>query len=371
MNPSVIHSHIPGRGFSPLVMTQDMVAGFEKLSKIGINFPQNKVREMMRGMGYGVGMDALQALVTTGNIGTPVQFLQTFLPGFVHISTAARKIDVLVGMTTVGAWKDEEVVQGVLEATGTAVPYGDYTNVPLSSFNVNFERRTIVRFEEGMQVGVLEEERSGVINLNTAASKREAATMALEIQRNKVGFFGYNSGNNRTYGFTNDPNLPAYVGVANPGSGTTWATKTFLQITADIRTAIAALLASTQEVVDVENDPLVLAIATNAVVYLTTTSDLGYSVRKWMKETYPNIRIESAPELSTANGGAGVFYLYAEKVNDSSTDGGRVFDQIVPAKFQVIGVEKNAKNYVEDYSNAMAGILLKRPFAVVRYSGIS
>jgi len=29
-----------------------------------------------------------------------------------------------------------------------------------------------------------------------------------------------------------------------------------------------------------------------------------------------------------------------------------------------------AKAYEEDYSNATAGVLLKRPYAVVRYSGI-
>ena len=79
----------------------------------------------------------------------------------------------------------------------------------------------------------------------------------------------------------------------------------------------------------------------------------------------------SAPQLNTANGGVGVFYLYAENVADNSTDDGRTFAQIVPAKFQIVGVAKKTKSYEEDYSNATAGVMCKRPYAVVRYSGIS
>ena len=50
-------------------------------------------------------------------------------------------------------------MQGVIENTGSAVPYGDLTNVPLSSWNENWVTRTVVRFELGMRVGILEEKR--------------------------------------------------------------------------------------------------------------------------------------------------------------------------------------------------------------------
>jgi hypothetical protein len=78
----------------------------------------------------------------------------------------------------------------------------------------------------------------------------------------------------------------------------------------------------------------------------------------------------SAPQLNGANGGSNVFYLFADAVQDLSSDDGRAFAQIVPAKFQVLGVQQMAKGYEEDYSNATAGIICKRPFAVVRYTGI-
>ena len=117
-----------------------------------------------------------------------MQFLQSFLPGLVKVLTAARKIDEICGIITAGAWEDEQVIQGVLENTGSAVPYGDYTNIPLASWNMVWNTREIVRFEEGFRVGTLEEARAARANVNSGENKRESAALALDIQRNAVGF---------------------------------------------------------------------------------------------------------------------------------------------------------------------------------------
>jgi hypothetical protein len=264
-----------------------------------------------------------------------------------------------------------------MEPTGLAQLYGDYTNVPLASWNLAFERRTIVRFEEGMQVGVLEEARASKVRVASAARKRASATLALDIQRNRVGFYGYNSGNDRTYGFLNDPSLPAYVNVPNGAAGTPqWSTKNFQEITADIRNAVGALIVQGGGVIkggpNAQNPTaMTLALPLGTDNYLSVTTDFGMSVADWLKKTYPNMRVVVAPELAAANGGANVFYLYADEINDGdSDDGGQTFIQIVPTKFKTLGVEKRAKNYLEDYANATAGIMLKRPYAVVRRSGI-
>lgn len=338
---------------------------FESLGRLGIGLDGRTIDKMM------AAMDAIQPTVTTGTIATPVQFLQNWLPGFVFVVTGARKIDELVGISISGSWEDEEVVQGVLERTGTSVPYGDYTNVPLSSWNVNFEKRTVVRFEEGMRVGNLEAARAARMRVDDSGMKRESAALALEIIRNTVGFVGFNAGNNNTYGFLNDPGLPAYVTVANGVAGTPqWSTKTFLEICKDIRGAIVSLRNASQDTIDPELVDMTLAVATIAVDWLSTTSDFGISVRDWLRQAYPRVRVVSAPQLNGANGGANVFYLYADSVNDMSTDDGRVFLQPVQAKLQVMGVQQLTKAYEEDYSNATAGVMCKRPYAVVRRSGI-
>lgn len=364
-NQSNVHSRL----------TPSQVKAFENfdvkeylaLRKLGIGFDSSLIGKMM------ATMDAIQPTVTTASIGTPIQFLQIWLPGFVKIITAARKIDELVGISTVGSWEDEQVVQGVLERVGSAQPYQDYTNVPMSSWNVNFNFRTVIRFEEGMKVGRLESARAGRMQVDDAGAKREAAAVLLEIARNTVGFFGFNNGANNTYGFLNDPSEGAYVTVPNGASGSPlWSTKTFLEICKDIRSAFIALQTQSQDTINPEEINTTLALATNAYGYLSVNSNYGQSVRIWLKDTYPKCRVVSAPQLNTANGGAGVFYLYADKVPDTtSTDDAATFIQPVPAKFQMLGVQQLTKAYEEDYSNATAGVMCKRPYAMVRYTGIS
>lgn len=340
--------------------------GMDEFDLHGIVAADKRFAQKMRGT-----MDAIEPTVTTGSMPVPVQFLQQWLPGFVYIITAAMNIDDFVGMSTMGKWHQEEIVQGILELTGKALPYGDYANNNLSSWNPNYERRTIVRFEQAMQIGLLEEARAAEAQINDSGSKREAAALALEIQRNNVGFFGYDGGANRTYGLLNDPNLPAYVTVPNGASGSPlWSSKTFLEISRDIRSALASLRNQSKDRIDPSKVDITLGVASIAVDYMSTTSDFGISVTDWLKQAYPRVRVVSAPELTGANGGANVFYLFADSVKDQSTDDGRTFIQVVPAKYQTLGVEQKVKGYIEGYTNATAGVMCKRPYAVVRRSGI-
>lgn len=379
--PSTERGRLSGRQLArgPIVVAADAAvveAAYRELDALGVHIPRHFISNAMKAMdlhSLGSGMDALTPLassITTGSISTPVQFLQAWLPGFVHVITSARKADELLGISTVGSFEDEEVIQGILEPMGSAVPYGDYTNVPLSSWNVNFQRRSIVRFEQGARIGVLEELRAARMRVSTAAEKRNAAALQLELARNDVAFYGYNAGNNRTYGYLNDPNLPAYVSPTTGAGGNTWALKTFLEIVADIRKLAAGLQTQSGDVIDPEKVPTTLGLATAVAQYLSVVSDYGISVRQWMRETYPLMRIVSAPELDGANGGANVAYLHADEVPDGGTDDRRTFIQMVPAKFMALGVEKLSKAYVEDYANATAGTLLKRAFAVIRMTGV-
>lgn len=368
MQQTVEHLHIrPGKVKALALDAADIsMDTMSELRTLGISLDKLLSKSAL------TAMDSLQPTVTTGSITTPVQFLQNWLPGFVAVLTAPRKIDDAIGITTAGAWEDEEVVQGIMELTGTSVPYGDYSNIPLSSWNVNFERRTNVRFEEGMAVGSLEEARAARMNANSAAWKRESAALALEIQRNAVGFYGFNNGANRTYGLLNDPSLLPYTSVAaNQAGDTEWSKKDYLDIVGDLKSMASQLRSQSQDTIDPNSQACTLLVATDAVDFLSTPSQFGNSVQDFIKTTYPNWRIVSAPQLNAANAGDNVVYLYADAVSgDGSTDGSRTWVQIVPAKFKALGVQALAKGYKEDYSNATAGAMCKRPFAVVRKYGI-
>jgi len=365
-------SHFGPRDLAPVRIAEDQAAAFcqnyQDLANYGIGLDSENLAKMAS---Y-AGMDAaLAAPVTTASITTPVQFLQAWLPGFVYDITDVRRIDNLVGITTQGEWHDEEIVQGVMERTGTAAPYTDYGNTKQAGWNLNYERRTIVRHEIGITVGRLEEARASAVRANAAEAKRGGSSRELEIIRNNIGFNGYNAGANRTYGFLNDPMLPAYVNAPNGAGGSSeWSTKNFQEIKNDILAALQALRVQSGERVDPKSDMITLAVATSAVDYMTQATDFGVSVMEWLNKNYGNVRVESAPELDDANASDSVFYLYAETVKDSGTDDNRTFIQVVPTKFQTLGVDQQEKSYSEAYSNATSGIMLKRPYAVVRYSGI-
>ena len=373
---STVHNAVGPRNVRPIVVSAQDCEDWMALQGIGINFPLRAINEMIEGLGLDAADDvglspSPLAGLTTASITTPVQFLQNWLPGFVRVLTAARVIDDLIGIMTVGSWEDEEIVQGILEPQGTAQPYSDYGNIPLTSWNVNFVTRTVVRFEQGILVGLLEEARAARIRISTAQEKRGIAAVALDIQRNRVGFYGYNDGAGNTYGFLNDPNLPSYVTVATGVGGYLWSEKTFLEITADIRTWFAQLQIQALGKINVKKDPITMAIPLSIDQYLTVTNTIGdATVQDWFKRQYPNARIEVVPELDGANGGANACYLYAEKVDDGGSDGGATWVQVVPTKFYALGVEKRTKSYVEDYANGSAGTMLKRPYAVYRASGM-
>lgn len=313
------------------------------------------------------GMDAAP-LQTLPSISNAAQFFQYWAPEAVETVTQARTIDNLIGRTVAGSFEDEEIVTTILERTGTAKPYTDTANIPLTSWNQNFEARTIVRYEAGLEVGYLEQMRASRMRIDSHKQKADGAAEALDIARNELGFYGYADGTNRTFGFLNDPSLPAYVTVSQntAGTATAWSNKTFDEISSDIITAVQALVSKMKGHFNPQRDAFVIALSLASSQYLNVRNSLGtQSILQWINETYPGARIEAAPELDGANGGSNVFYLYAEKIK-----GKDVFKQYVVDVLRLIGVEKKTKVMLEDYANALGGVIVQYPVGIVRYSGI-
>jgi hypothetical protein len=356
--------HLKPSEVNAVAMDADCTIDF--LKQLGIAFDEDAVAEMHKFYAKVGALDAAPAAITTPSASNALQFLQYIFPQPIEIVTQARKADELLGRTFAGAWHDEEIVAPVLERVGQARPYGDTANVPLASFNNNFERRTIVRAELGMQVNKLEAERAGAMRIDSFAVKRSSIANALAIFANDIAFNGYNNGSNRTYGILNDPSIGAYVTVPAGAAGDTeWTSKTFLEITADIRAAVQALRTQTGGNFNPESDAFTLGIALNSTEALAYTSDFGYSVRQFIKETYPKCRIVDVPQFDAANGGENVFYVIADTIA-----GQRVADQYVQQEMFLVGAQPTAKGLLEDYSNATAGAFVRMGIGVVRFSGI-
>lgn len=314
----------------------------------------------------GVGVAAMDSALigpaaTTGFI--PAHMLQTWLAGTVRSITTPVDIDYVAGITTVGNWHDDEIGIRTEEDFGLAELYGDVTNIPLANSNPGFELRDVVRFEQGFQVGELEMRRMGAAGFQQEQSKRRAATKSLDVARNLVGWNGI--ANTRTYGLLNDPNLPA---VQSLGAGTAWLSATFDELVAHftaLRNALETQMG--QSLRDDANFLLLLPAGYRGVMNVYNGS-ANMSFGQWIAENYPNVRTEYINSLKAAIGGADVAYLIAENVSEldeSDTDSATLI-QAVPSRYEVVGSEKRAKGYIETASNALAGIIVLRPWAIAR-----
>src|SRR5665213_3289910 len=106
MDYSVSHSRLAPGQVKPLAMSAQDVQNFRALEKLGIGFEPGYLRAASAAMDTWTPQyfpsAAAPAGVTTPSIVTPIQFLQNWLPGFVHVLTAARKIDEFIGIETIG-----------------------------------------------------------------------------------------------------------------------------------------------------------------------------------------------------------------------------------------------------------------------------
>lgn len=359
-------SHLRPHQIRPFVM--DGKTTDRTLQLLGVHIPKEAGREFAKAYGFdSAAMDVAPNMITTPSTVGPIQFYQYWLPGPVELVTTRRDIDDIIGRTQAGTWADEEIVQPIVEKLGQAQPYGDKNNIPLASWNANYERRSIVRYELGLEVGILEEEQSARVLINSADFKRRAVATALDIERNLVGFNGFNDGTNATYGLLNDPNMGAYYTVPENAAGTStkWQDKTFTEIAGDIILMVTRLQNQTGGNWMAPRDRAVLAISLQESEWLNKPNQFGKSAMQWLQETYPNIRIVQSPFLNGANGGESVAYLIADELA-----GQRVIDQYTQDVLRFLGIEKKAKGFVEDYANATAGVMLKLPIGLVRYTGI-
>lgn len=347
----------------------DQAAEYTALEKAGVFLDSQYIRDAA--MTY--GMDDAQGLtLSPTGAGVPVQFLQAMLPGVVKTVFGITVADELLGVSTVGRWEDEMVVQAVVEGARQAQLYRDNRNVPLVGFQATFNSRTIVQGEAGFSIGLLEEARTSAMKISASEVKRGQASTALEQFRNTLAFFGYNSGSNKTYGMLNDPGLPSYVNAPNGASASPlWSSKTFAEVVNDFINGFNALAANSKGNVDPKNSDITIGLPTGYDAILTRPTTIGdTTVIDWLKRNYPRARVITAPQFTAANGAANVMYMYAESVDDSSTDDNRTWIQPVPVRFMALGTHKTAKTVVEDFANATAGAMLKRPYAVYRLSGI-
>lgn len=351
MRQSDIKLHMSGRLLKkrgPAQIKEGQQITLDDLEALGANFK---------------AMDAALIGPASANGYIPQHVLQTWLPGTIRALTAPIDIDLITGITTVGNWHDEEILVRTEEDFGKAELYGDTTNIPLANVNPGYERRQIQRFEQGFQVGKLEDARLGAAGFQVAEGKRRAATHSLDLARNKIGWRGM--ANTTTYGLLNDPNLAGVV------AGGDWQAGTFDDLVDEFTAMRNAL--ELQMGVSLRDDAqflLLLPVGYRGIFNVYNASG-NLNFGGWLRENYPNIRVEYSPELNEAGAGnLDLGYLIVENVADldeSTVDSATVI-QAVPTRYNVLGSDNGIKGYIEDAVNATAGVIVLRPWAITRRS---
>lgn len=313
---------------------------------------------------YGLStMDSALTGPATSNGHINGYMLETWLPGTLRVATQIRNIDEITGITTIGRWEDEKISIRIAEPVAKAELYGDFSNIPLADYRSDIETRGVVRFEQGFQVGKLEDARQSAAGYQAAEEKRRAVSESLDIGRNHVGFYGFNSANANVYGLLNDPNLPAYISAA-----TAWKSATYEQLVSEFNAMLTQLETQMGGKIP-DGARLVLVLPTGyRSIFSVAQVNTGRTFREWLNDEVPNLRIVSTPEFLGANGGLDVAYIFIENagISDDSDAQEASVIQAVPVRFQVLGSENRIKGYIEDAINATAGVFVLRPWAFAR-----
>lgn len=359
---SKVRAHATGRVVAkngPInINLDDTDITFDDLDTIGVNF---------------AAMDS--ALVGPGVVSGALrgELLEAWLPGILRTVTQVRNIDEIAGVTTIGRFEDETVNVRTLEPTAKPELYGDNANIPLANYSTGVESRGIVRFEQGFQVGMLEQSRQSAQGYEAAAEKRRAVAEALDRVRNEIGFKGYlSTDSTNVYGLLNDPSLPSYKAYNDSGAGgQPWLDSgTFASVTTDLTVMISAIETQMGRNLQ-DSDPLCLVMPTGyRKVLMYRETNTAVTVMEWIRQSFPNIRVVFSPELVDAGtGNKDAVYMFLEDAGnyDESDMTSASLIQAVPERFRVIGSENRVKGYIEDAVNATAGVIVLRPWAFCRY----
>lgn len=272
--------------------------------------PEGKTYRDMIGMdsaGGMVAMDAAFPLVTTANSGIPAMLSTYIDPKLIDVLVAPMKAaEVAGGESKLGDWTLRTAMFPMVESTGEVTSYGDYNNSGTTGVNVQFPNRQSYHYQTITQWGERELADIGLAKIDLASQKNIASVLTINKYQNLTYLYGVSGLQN--YGILNDPNLPADIAPnTKADGGTAWIDNTGavkakpLEVQQDIMKMFWTLQNRNQGLID-NDTAMTLAMSPQSAVALGINNEFGNSVRFYLKETYPNMRIVTVPEYATAAG---------------------------------------------------------------------
>jgi hypothetical protein len=288
-------------------------------------------------------------LITAPNAGILALFTTYVDPRVIEIAVEPMKAAQIFGETKKGTWVDDNLQFPIAESTGEVSSYDDFGTNGMSGANVNWENRQPYHYQTIVEVGEREVERAGAAKLDWVARKQIAAALVLNKFQNKSYFFGVSGLAN--YGILNDPSLSASL----PGAG--WGPLTADQVFASIQGALyGRLIGQTKGLID-RDFAGVLLLSPQNEVNLLKTNQYNVNVVDQLKKNFPNLRVETAPEMSTAAGE--LVYLIVEEY-----EGVRTIEPTFTEKMRVHPMVLGLSSWQQKRSQGTVGAIIYRPLMV-------
>lgn len=326
----------------------------------GISFPATVNR---------LAMDADPQPLLPASGGIPA-VVSTFIdPTIVEtLFTPNRAATILGREEKKGSWAQDQFMIQRIESTGDTVAYDDFSEQGAVQVTSQWENRQVYRYQTMVEYGELEQARYGLAMLPYAAKKQQAAITILDQDANKFYFYGVSGLLN--YGLLNDPALPAPISPIpdpNASNAALWSQKTVLGIYNDILALYEDLVTRTKGIVGNGIDmaaPLVLAMSPQASVWFKKANEVfGNTVEKMVRDTFPNIRIEVAPQYSTAAGELVQMFV-------SSAQGQEVGFMAYSEKLRAHPLITEVSSYKQKYSGTTYGAVITQPYLFAQMLGV-
>ena len=312
-----------------------------------------------------LAMDADPQPQLAANGGIPA-IVSTFIdPTIINtLFTPSKAVSILGREEKRGAWAQDSFLIQRIEETGDTVAYDDYSNQGGVQITSDWEQRQVYRYQTMVHYGELEQERYGLALLPYAAKKQQAAINILNQDQNKFYFYGVSGLKN--YGLLNDPALPTPITPATVDSNVLWKNKAVIDIYNDILAMYEDLVSRTNGIIGDGIDvaaPLTLAMSPQLSVYVKKANEIvGNTVEKMLKDTFPNLRIETAPQYSTTAGE--LVQLFANEAQ-----GQEVGFMAYSEKLRSHPLVTDVSSYKQKYSGTTYGAVITQPMLFAQLLG--
>ncbi|HWH86168.1 MAG TPA: DUF2184 domain-containing protein [Pseudomonas sp.] len=330
---------------------------FMRLASIGIsNFPQQWMTPEAKTR---IAQDA--AMVTTPNNGVPAWMTQYTSPTLIKVLTAKRAAEEIFDPVRYGSYGTTVASFPIVESTGKIAPYSDQGREGSASFNANWPQREAYYFQTIVEWGDLEMATMSAAKINAAVQKQEAAAQTIKIAHNDIWFNGV--ANLANYGILNDPSLNAALTPATSAGGDLeWFDKDTIEIYNDILALYTELNRTMGGLLDMDVE-LELTMSNLVRPTLNKATSFNVSVLTMLKEGFPNLKIITAPQMSTAAGE--MVMMIAPNVEGQKT-GDLGYVELMRAH----GVVRELSSLKEKYSAATFGSVMYRSAAVSSMLGV-